>query len=98
MSGSSISRKSRSSPTSASRRSSGSRTASADSASSPARAVAGSSVAGGQDLVEVLRDDVGDRLAAERGVQDVGRDLRVERDRRGRDPPGRPRSGRRAPA
>ena len=35
----------------------------------------------GQDLVEVLGDHVGDRLAAERGVQDVGRDLRVEGDR-----------------
>ena len=35
-----------------------------------------------QDLVEVLGDDVGDRLAAERGVQDVRRDLRVERDLR----------------
>ena len=37
-----------------------------------------------QDLVEVLGDDVGDRLAAQRGVEDVGRDLRVERDRRRR--------------
>ena len=35
-----------------------------------------------QDLVEPLRDDVGDRLAAERGVEDVRGDLRVERDRR----------------
>ena len=34
-----------------------------------------------KDLVEVLRDDVGDRLAAERGVEDVRGDLRVERDR-----------------
>ena len=84
MSGSSISRNSRSSPTSARRRSSGSRTASADSASRPARAVAGSSVARRQDLVEVLGDDVGDRLAAQRGVEDVGRDLGVEGDRRRR--------------
>ena len=37
-----------------------------------------------QDEVELLGDDVGDRLAAERGVQDVGRDLRVEGDRRRR--------------
>ena len=34
-----------------------------------------------QDLVEVLGDDVGDRLAAQRGVEDVRRDLRVEGDR-----------------
>ena len=35
-----------------------------------------------QDLVEVLGDDVGDRLAAQRRVQDVRGDLGVERDRR----------------
>ena len=35
-----------------------------------------------QDLVEVLGDDVGDGLAAQRGVEDVGRDLRVEGDLR----------------
>ena len=45
-----------------------------------------------QDLVELLRDDVRDRLAAERGVQDVRRDLRVERDRRRRSRRGPPRS------
>ena len=50
----------------------------------PARAVAGSSVGRRQDLVEVLGDDVGDRLAAQRGVEDVRRDLRVERDRQRR--------------
>jgi len=37
---------------------------------------------GRQDQVELLGDDVGDRLAAERGVQDIRRDLGVERDRR----------------
>ena len=37
-----------------------------------------------EDEVELLGDDVGDRLAAERGIEDVGRDLRVEGDRRGR--------------
>ena len=51
-----------------------------------------------QDLVEVLGDDVGDRLAAQRGVQDVGRDLGVERDRRRAAPRGPRRSGRRAAA
>jgi hypothetical protein len=37
-----------------------------------------------QDLVEVLGNDVGDRLAPESGVQDVCGDLRVERDGRRR--------------
>ena len=36
-----------------------------------------------QDLVEVLRHDVGDGLAAQGGVEDVGRDLRVDGDRQG---------------
>ena len=35
-----------------------------------------------QDEVELLGDDVGDRLAAQRRVEDVGRDLGVEGDRR----------------
>ena len=51
-----------------------------------------------QDLVEVLGDDVGDRLAAQRGVEDVGRDLRVERDRQRRRGRGRRRRPRRGPA
>ena len=37
-----------------------------------------------QDEVELLRDHVGDGLASERSIEDVGRDLRVERDRGGR--------------
>ena len=34
-----------------------------------------------QDQVELFGDHIGDRLAAERGVEDVGRDLGVEGDR-----------------
>ena len=37
-----------------------------------------------EDQVELLGDHVGDRLAAQRGVEDIRRDLRVEGDRRGR--------------
>ena len=51
-----------------------------------------------QDLVEVLGDDIGDGLAAQRGVEDVGRDLGVEGDRRRRPTPGRPRSAPRSAA
>ena len=75
--------------TSSSRSASGSRTAIADSASRPARAVGRQLGRRRQDLVELLGDDVGDRLAAQRGVEDVGGDLGVERDRqrlRRRDP------------
>ena len=43
--------------------------------------MAGVDVLGDRQLdVEPFRDDVGDGLAAERGVQHVGRDLRVEAD------------------
>ena len=53
---------------------------------------------GRQDEVELLGDDIGDRLAAQRCVEDVGGDLGVERDgRRGRRR-GRRRSGRPAAA
>ena len=37
----------------------------------------------GQDEVDLLGDDVGDRLAAQRGIEDVRRDLGVERDGQG---------------
>ena len=36
-----------------------------------------------QDEVELLGHDVGDGLAAQRGIEDVGGDLGIERDRRG---------------
>ena len=88
MSGSSTSRNRRSSLTSARRRSSGSRTAMADERLETGAGGRRQLGGGRQDLVEVLGHDVGDRLAAERGVQDVGRDLGVEGDRQRRATPG----------
>ncbi len=81
MSGSSISPRRRSSSASARARSSGA--ADRDRGERlQTRERGGVHVLGDRQLdVQPLRDDVGDRLAAQRGVEDVRRDLRVEADR-----------------
>ena len=93
MSGSSSSSSSRSSAgSSSSARASGSRTAAAASASTAGLVDGGSSPGRRQLDVEPLGADVGERLAAQRGIEDVGRDLGVERDPRQRPAPAGSRS------